>query len=89
MRLIRPAWPAIHGFRGAGDGILDYIRISPTGPALPLIFTPTTYGDRLNLSITYRESSFAEAEIRKLVDLFFDKLDLILARGHTASCGYV
>jgi len=76
-------------FRGAGDRILDYIRISPTGPALPMIFTPTTYGDRLNLSITYRESSFAEAEILKLVDLFFDKLDLIVARGHTASCGYV
>lgn len=74
-------------FRGAGDRILDYIRISPTGPALPMIFTPTTYGDKLNLSITYRESSFAEAEILKLVDLFFGKLDLIVARSPTASCG--
>jgi NRPS condensation-like uncharacterized protein len=76
-------------FRGASTRILDYIRISPTGPALPLIFTPTTYGDRLNLSITYRESAFTEAEIRKLVDLFFDKLTPLLARGHTVSCGYV
>jgi NRPS condensation-like uncharacterized protein len=75
-------------FRGASDRILDYIRISPTGPALSLIFTPTTYGDRLNLSITYRESSFSEGEILKLVDRFFHTLESIVASGHAVSCGY-
>jgi NRPS condensation-like uncharacterized protein len=75
-------------FRGASDRILDYIRISPTGPALSVIVTPTTYDDRLNLSITYRESSFSEAEILKLVDLFLHKLEPIVARGHAVSCGY-
>ncbi len=36
--------------------ILDYIRVSPCGPMLPLVFTPTTLGSRVNFGLTCRES---------------------------------
>lgn len=34
--------------------LLDFVRTSPTGPMAPLVFTPTTLGDRLTLGFTYR-----------------------------------
>ena len=34
--------------------LLDYIRVSPTGPLMPLVFTPTTLGDHLHFGLTYR-----------------------------------
>jgi NRPS condensation-like uncharacterized protein len=74
-------------FAGATDMVLNYIRIGPTGPMLPIVLTPTTYGNRLNLGVTYRESSFTEAETRKLIDLFFEKLERLAANGKRGSSG--
>ena len=34
--------------------LLEYLRISPTGPMVPLVFNLTTLGDRLHLSMTCR-----------------------------------
>ena len=45
-------WVAEH----AGRDIVDYFRVSPTGPIMPLVFTPSTLGDTLNFGMTYRES---------------------------------
>ena len=36
--------------------LLDYLRVSPTGPMCPLVLGATTLGDRLRLAITYRQS---------------------------------
>jgi hypothetical protein len=36
--------------------ILDYIRVSPTGPMLPVVFTPTTLGRQLHFGLTHRVS---------------------------------
>ena len=33
-------------------------RVSPTGPTLPLVVTPTTMGDELNVGVTYRATGF-------------------------------
>ena len=41
--------------------VLEYLRISPTGPMVPLVFNLTTLGDRLHLSMTYREVLLDEA----------------------------
>lgn len=38
------------------DPIIDYIRVSPCGPMMPLVFTPTTLGRRLNFGLTCRNS---------------------------------
>ena len=31
------------------EPLLDYIRVSPTGPLMPLVFTPTTLGKKMHL----------------------------------------
>lgn len=36
--------------------ILDYVRVSPTGPMLPVVFTPSTLGNRLHFGLTSRVS---------------------------------
>ncbi|MBV8781512.1 MAG: hypothetical protein JO353_08955 [Phycisphaerae bacterium] len=41
------------------DPISEYIRVSPTGPMLPLVFTPTTLGESLQFGLTQRVSVIA------------------------------
>ncbi|HET7853346.1 MAG TPA: condensation domain-containing protein [Candidatus Methylomirabilis sp.] len=72
-------------FKGAADYVLNYIRVPPTGPMLPIVLAPTTYSHRLSLGVTYRESSFTEAEARQLIDVFFATLELLSANGDIAS----
>lgn len=43
-----------------GPQVLDYIRISPTGPLLPMVFTLTTIRRRLSLSVTYRTTALKQ-----------------------------
>lgn len=55
--------------------ILDYLRISPTGPLLPMVFTLTTIGERLSLCVTYRATAIREGEVGKLVEDFVRRLE--------------
>ena len=50
--------------------IQDYLRISPTGPLLPLVFTLTTIHDRLSLFVTYRTTAFTPQQAEGIVDDF-------------------
>jgi hypothetical protein len=61
----------------AAPRILDYIRISPTGPLLPLVFTLTTLRDRLTLCITYRTTSFTDEQASQLAVDFSQRLSTI------------
>lgn len=63
-------------FAGAGERILDYILVSPTGPVLPFVLAAATLNDKLNLTLVYRRSSLTCLEARKLIDLFLAKLEL-------------
>jgi hypothetical protein len=36
--------------------LLDYIRVSPTGPMMPLVFATTTLGHSFHFAYTYRPS---------------------------------
>jgi hypothetical protein len=36
--------------------VLDYIRVSPVGPIMPVVFTPSTLGDTMHFGLTCRES---------------------------------
>lgn len=45
-------WPAEYH----PQALAEYWRVSPTGPMAPVVFTLTTLGSRLHLSLTYRES---------------------------------
>ena len=60
--------------RENGPVVLDYLRISPTGPLLPLVFTLTTIRDRLSLCCTYRTTAFTDAQAQDIVRKFIDKL---------------
>jgi hypothetical protein len=57
--------------------IRDYLRISPTGPLIPLVFTFTTIRGRLSLCTTYRTTSFQEEKIQGLVDDFIARLQAV------------
>jgi len=45
-------WPAVYH----PDPLERYIRISPTGPMMPLVFTPTTLGSTCHFGLTVREA---------------------------------
>lgn len=59
-----------------GDGgnqlVLDYYRASPTGPVVPLVFTPTTYHDRMNLGVSYRCAAFSRERVDTLINTFLE-----------------
>jgi hypothetical protein len=63
-------WPA----RFHPDPLMQYIRVSPAGPMMPVVFTPTTLGNTLNIGLTCRRSvippaaapTLAAAMIRQL-----------------------
>lgn len=75
-------------FKGAAENLLDYIRISPTGPALPLVLASARMGDRLNFSLGYHYSSLTSPEARKLIRLFLVKLERLAGRGNAGFCGF-
>ncbi len=45
------------------------------GPLIPLVFTLTTIGGRLNLCVTYRTTSFSEKNARMVTRKFVDGLE--------------
>jgi hypothetical protein len=54
--------------------LLDYLRVSPTGPMMPLVFTPTTLGDRLHFGFTHRPSLLPDARAAEMVRAFGERL---------------
>ena len=63
-----------HG-TGAAPRVLDYLRISPAGPLIPLVFTLTTIRGRLSLCVTYRTTSFRPEKLTEIVDDFVRRLE--------------
>lgn len=47
---------------------LAYHRISPTGPLMPIVFTPTTAKNRLNLCYTYKKSILDDTSASRIAD---------------------
>lgn len=54
--------------------LLEYIRVSPTGPMIPLAFTPTTMGARFHLGLTYRSGIIDAAQALAIADTFYAQL---------------
>jgi hypothetical protein len=55
--------------------ILDYHRGVSTGPSLPIVLTPTTFGDQLNIGVSYRIAGFSRAKIDAAMELMRDQLE--------------
>lgn len=52
------------------DPVLEYIRVSPTGPMMPVVFTTTTLGDQSHFGLSTRDSIVPPDDAQKLADLF-------------------
>ena len=65
------------GGEAGGPRVLDYLRISPTGPLGPLVFTLTTIGGRLSLCVTYRTTAFGPRMINEIVADFVERLEAV------------
>lgn len=57
------------------DPLMRYVRASPTGPMIPVAFTPTTLGDDLQLALTYRRSVLDAAGAERMMDGLIQRLD--------------
>lgn len=68
--------------------LLDYVRVSPTGPMMPLVFTTTTLGDRLNVGLTYRQAVVPDDHAQDIAAMFLGRLASLTCCGSTkvASC---
>jgi NRPS condensation-like uncharacterized protein len=62
-------------FPGGDEKILACFLVPPTGPALPLVVSPATLGDRLRLSAVYRVASLSESQVQTLINIFLGKLE--------------
>lgn len=61
--------------------LLEYIRVSPTGPMVPLVFTTTTLGNDLAFGLTYRSALFSDELAEKIAATFKARL------AQLAECG--
>lgn len=55
--------------------LLDYVRVSPAGPMMPVVFTPTTLGNQLNIGLTCRKSVVSEALATRMIEAFLRRLE--------------
>ncbi len=55
--------------------ILNYFRVSPVGPLLPVVWATTTFRDRLTIGLTYRRTAIDVAQAAALVDKFAETLE--------------
>jgi hypothetical protein len=54
--------------------VLDYIRVSPTGPMMPLVFTPTTLGRNFSVGLTYRTAIVPPITADAMAHMFLERL---------------
>jgi hypothetical protein len=55
--------------------VLEYIRGASTGPSLPLVLSPTTLGQQLNVGVSYRVAGFATQKIHGIMEMLLDQLE--------------
>jgi hypothetical protein len=68
--VVRDAW-----MNENRDTILDYHRGASTGPNLPIVLSPTTFGDHLNIGVSYRVAGFSRVKIDTLMEVFRDQIE--------------
>jgi hypothetical protein len=56
------------------DPLREYLRISPTGPMVPLVFSTTTLGEHFSFALTCRDSLLPPAIASELAEAFVTRL---------------
>jgi hypothetical protein len=59
---------------GAGD-VAEYIRGASTDPILPLVLSPTTLGEEMNVGVSYRTAGFSRQKIAGVMGMFMDQIE--------------
>jgi hypothetical protein len=54
--------------------VLDYLRVSPVGPLVPLVITFTTIRDHLSLCVTYRTTAFSQNQAEQIATELTERL---------------
>ena len=54
--------------------LLDYIRVSPTGPMTPLVVTTTTLGSQFHMGITHRTGLICNQRVELIAKMFLNRL---------------
>lgn len=54
--------------------LLEYLRVSPTGPMVPLVFTPTTLGTEFHFGLTYRTAVISDEQAGEMAERFRELL---------------
>lgn len=57
------------------DVLEKYVRVSPLGPATPIVFTPTTLGGELSLGVTYRVAAMGAKGAERCIETFVQTLE--------------
>jgi len=82
---LRDGWIA-----DCGEKILDYRRAVSNGPTLPLVLSPTTLNDQLNIGVNYRETGFSGRKIDAIMSEFLGRLESLSCSAsiakHTLRC---
>jgi hypothetical protein len=63
------------------DPILSYARISPAGPMTPIVFSTTTLGDNLQVSVTFRRSLLDDERASTMAGGFAERLKSLTSPG--------
>lgn len=66
---------------GIGGMVQDYVRISPVGPLLPVVFALTTFRSRLSLCLTWRKSALTNTQAATLAEAFMTFLEELQTAG--------
>lgn len=56
------------------DPLREYLRVSPTGPLVPLVFSTTTLGRRLFIAMTHRQALLAPQAAEAMLQTFINRL---------------
>lgn len=70
---LRGTWINQYG----ADRILDVRRAVSNGPTLPLVVSPTTLGENMNVAVTYRLTGFSQVKIEGIVQSFVEQLETL------------
>jgi hypothetical protein len=56
------------------DPLREYLRVSPTGPLVPLVFSTTTLGERLFIAMTHRQALLDAPSAGAMIESFIARL---------------
>lgn len=61
------------------EPLREYLRVSPTGPLVPLVFSTTTLGDRLSFALTCRDTLLSPERSSAMAQAFTSRLCDVVA----------